>query len=64
MANRKNSDLQKNHDEATCADKDLKDHYQPVINFFALLLEWEKEEVHEKNRKSKKVSTPSQYENH
>lgn len=65
MENSKNRNIQKNKgcEEVGCIDKDLKAYYQPAVKFFEILLEWEMEEVHEKDRKSKKVQTSSQFKN-
>ncbi|MCX5922722.1 MAG: hypothetical protein NTX86_05360 [Candidatus Dependentiae bacterium] len=42
----------------------LQADHQPLVALFALLLEWDIKDVQEKERKSKSLSTPSQYANH
>ncbi len=37
--------------------------HQPLIALFALLLDWDIKDVQEKERKSKSISTPSQFTN-
>lgn len=63
MVNSKNHDLQKNKscEEVICTDKDLKAYYQPAVKFFEILLGWEMEKVHEKDKKSKEIQTTSQF---
>lgn len=65
MANNRSRDVTKNmcSQDVVCVDKDLKAYYKPAVKFFEILLEWEMEEVHEKDRKSKKVQTSSQFKN-